>query len=321
MTRQKRKAGGAQPPTKPPIYENVLLQQDIDTSSVKMLCQRLSSSDVRLRDRALERVPAMLSARVRQAVDDTRAEVWDMLEEDMKYLWKGLFFYYYHTDGWKAQDAAADTITRWTSEVFSKETTLKSCVLWAKVGWVALTREWPHIDKWRLNKYMYFVRRYVFHLLRTIPIDEFSTLVRSLFAHDDVQDLCMHVVDVLLDECLRAPRLSNGVLDEVLETVVLRTLTRHPNRALLNRIEVWVLKPLKRLCFEIESPETDPKTASKNLSVPQQEQTTSRSHLIKTVRTLVKKMKHSIIDPDTLDANRSNLIRLHKDLSLKVLDE
>ncbi|KAL3532789.1 hypothetical protein ACH5RR_006310 [Cinchona calisaya] len=168
----------------------------LSASSGSSLIRHLASCNASVRSHSLKLIQAWLS--------ETRSQ---LSEDDMKRLWKGLFYCVWHSDKAPAQGLL---INRICSFLLTLDPLLSlqyfSCFL------VTLRREWTGIDHLRLDKFYLLVRRFVngvFRLMRKYKWDlEYlgkyvEVLEEKGFLADDKllgNGVNYHVVSVFIDE-------------------------------------------------------------------------------------------------------------------------
>lgn len=129
----------------------------------------------------------------------------DLLE--MEKLWRGLYFAMWYCDKPIPQQNLAGNL----GELFSDIVPEQQLPAFHEAFWVIIAKEWPTMDKWRLDKYLMLVRRVLRHLLFRLnahgwPSDEVESYLAVLKKYplsDNAkfpQSLSYHVCDIYLDE-------------------------------------------------------------------------------------------------------------------------
>ncbi|KAL7721289.1 Nucleolar protein [Entamoeba marina] len=113
------------------------MSKEGDMEIALALAQRLSNEDDTIRKQAWESTKSILFNEKTQ-------------DEDVKKIWVGLYFWYWHSDGRPYQKQVRDEITLIiTSKTYSYE----MCLRYVKTGLETLQRYWDDIDYVRINKY------------------------------------------------------------------------------------------------------------------------------------------------------------------------
>lgn len=129
----------------------------------------------------------------------------DLLE--MEKLWRGLYFSMWYCDKPIPQQNLAGNL----GELFSQVVTKPNLPNFQRAFWAIIAKEWPTIDKWRIDKYLMLVRRVLRHSLFRLQaenwkdedIESFLEVLQEFPLRDDPkfpQSLAYHVCDIYLDE-------------------------------------------------------------------------------------------------------------------------
>lgn len=129
----------------------------------------------------------------------------DLLE--MEKLWRGLYFSMWYCDKPIPQQNLAGNL----GELFSKVIPQAQLADFHRAFWVIISKEWPTLDKWRLDKFLMLVRRVLRHLLFRLETDSWPTeevqsfvdVLKEYPLSDNPkfpQSLAYHVCDIYLDE-------------------------------------------------------------------------------------------------------------------------
>ncbi|CAH9090119.1 unnamed protein product [Cuscuta europaea] len=139
-------------------------------------------------------------------------EVWllsqsEIADDDMKKLWKGLFYCLWHSDKAPAQ---SHLINRASSLVLNLDLSL--ALNYFSVFLVSLKREWIGIDRLRLDKFYLLVRKFIYSIFSLCKkhswnVELLSRVVdifinNAFLAEDKLlgNGVCYHIVSVWLDE-------------------------------------------------------------------------------------------------------------------------
>lgn len=176
--------------------------------------------------------------------------VQDVGEDELKKIWKGLFYCLWHSDKAHVQ---GDLINKLAGimESLDAETSLA----FFEVFLTTMRREWNGIDRLRLDKFYRLLRQFlvrVFTLLQKSKWDEetigkyMGALVeKSLLAKDQHPALGvnLHFAEIFLEELRKFQPLSAGTLRLMLQPCY-ATLASASDKTLLKRVKENVFMPL-----------------------------------------------------------------------------
>lgn len=126
---------------------------------------------------------------------------------ELQALWRGLYFSMWYCDKPIPQQTLAGNL----GELFSKVVAEKQLEDFHRAFWLIMAKEWPQVDKWRLDKYLMLVRRVLRHLLFRLEehgwpeeelqsflsvLKEYPLTERSFFP----RSLTYHICDIYFDE-------------------------------------------------------------------------------------------------------------------------
>lgn len=165
--------------------------------------QHLASNQKRIRDRTLKRLQKWLSARSECNNAFTH--------DDMLKLWKGLFYCMWMSDKPLIQENLADAISKLIHRFSRNEYTY----LFIECFFETMSREWFGLDKFRLEKFMMLVRRFLresFVFLKKqkwsdcdikcfFEILEKNALVAKM--NSTFLSFKLHIIDIFLEELAR----------------------------------------------------------------------------------------------------------------------
>lgn len=126
---------------------------------------------------------------------------------DAEKLWRGLYFSMWYCDKPIPQQSLASNFGKLYSEVIPDA----NLDVFHEAFWLVMAREWPSLDKWRLDKFYMLVRRVVRHLFFRLHKTGWNKTQVKLFlavlARGPLstnfkfpQALAYHVCDIYLDE-------------------------------------------------------------------------------------------------------------------------
>ncbi|KAK8601007.1 hypothetical protein V6N13_059247 [Hibiscus sabdariffa] len=180
------------------------------------LIKQLAACDKSSRDRA-----------VRSLLNSWLPSQSEVSDEEMKKLWKGLFYCVWHADKMPAQ---SDLIEKLSSVLLKLEPGLS--LRYFSVFFLTMRREWTGIDKLRLDKFYLLIRRFLnrfFVMLKKSSWDlEFMrrsirVLVDGTFLADDKfqgNGVNYHIASVFLEEIRPFLPLRKEIVEVLLEPFV-----------------------------------------------------------------------------------------------------
>lgn len=189
--------------------------EDITVSASLPLGKALASTEKSIRDEAIRSLAAYLSQ-----ADALDAKPLSDLE--MAKLWKGIFYCFWMSDKPRVQQALANEM----AEIpLSIQKSLKDQTHISNTAWQfyegfldSMVREWWGLDKWRVDKFMMLVRRFInagFRLLdlqgyEKESVERFAAMLikpGGILQANDVKTpngLMYHVCDIYLEELDKA---------------------------------------------------------------------------------------------------------------------
>ncbi|KAJ8770181.1 hypothetical protein K2173_011516 [Erythroxylum novogranatense] len=196
------------------------------------LIRQLAASDNKTRNRA-----------IRTVLKTWLPSESEISEEDMKKLWKGLFYCVWHSDKTAAQTHLIDRL----SSLFP-DLPLPLCLHYFSVFLLTLRREWTGIDALRLDKFYLLIRKFIrsfFLLLKKNSWDlELSErlmgvlLERTFLADDQLQGhgVNYHIASVFLEELRPFLPLSKPVIEILLNPFV-SVMGKVKDKVLLGKVK------------------------------------------------------------------------------------
>ncbi|GLT62955.1 hypothetical protein SLA2020_355560 [Shorea laevis] len=219
------------------------------------LIKRLASCDKLTRDRTVRTLLQTWLPSQRQVP-----------EEDMKRLWKGLFYCVWHADKLPAQ---TELIEKLSSTLPSLDPPLSH--EYFSVFLITMRREWTGIDRLRLDKFYLLIRRFLhcFFLMlkkRSWDLDFVRSSIvilvdRTFLADDNLlgNGVNYHIASVFLEEIRPFLPVRKEVLEVVLETFV-SVMGKVTDKVLVAKIKSNVfdlLIEMGRRLLEIKKSETE----------------------------------------------------------------
>ncbi|PWN35242.1 Nop52-domain-containing protein [Meira miltonrushii] len=214
---ERRRSSGTQKAAAGSSKAAVAAEEDekiTETASLP-LGKALASTEKSIRDDAIRSLAAYLSQ-----ADALNAEPLSDLE--MAKLWKGIFYCFWMSDKPRVQQALANEM----AEIpLSIQKSLKNQQQISNTAWQffegfldSMVREWWGLDKWRVDKFMMLVRRFInagFRLLdlqgyEKESVERFATMLikpGGILQANDVKTpngLMYHVCDIYLEELDKA---------------------------------------------------------------------------------------------------------------------
>ncbi|KAH9530586.1 hypothetical protein CY35_20G010600 [Sphagnum magellanicum] len=200
--------------------------------------RKLASSDVKTREKGMGLLVLWLACQQ------------EVREDELKKIWKGLFYCVWHADKAPVQ---ADLIDRLAGVLENLD--LKLSVEFFKAFLSTMRREWGGIDRLRLDKFYLLLRQVlvrVFAVLRKhewedSTVEKFmnALLKRALLVKDEFPALGinLHMTDIFLDELRKVQPLSSHTLGLMLEPFY-STIAASSDKSLLKRVRERVFNSL-----------------------------------------------------------------------------
>ncbi|KAL1771488.1 ribosomal RNA processing protein 1-like B [Sigmodon hispidus] len=193
-------------------------------SAELQFAQRLASSEKGVRDRAVRKLRQYLSAR-------TQSDTGSFSQEELLKIWKGLFHCMWVQDEPLLQEELANIISQLIHVVNSSE----AQHLFIQTFWQTMNREWPGIDKLRLDKY--------YMLIRLVLRQSFEVLKRNAWEESQIKVF----LDILMKEILNPESQSpDGVRSHLID-VYLDELSTVGGRELLADQNLKLIDPFCRI--------------------------------------------------------------------------
>lgn len=201
--------------------------------------KQLASCEKKLRDRAVRLLESWLTARGMQVSDD-----------ELKKMWKGLFYCVWHADKRLIQ---ADVIEKLACLIRTLE--LPLAIRYLQVFLLTMRREWSGIDHLRLDKFYLMLTRFLHSLFLRLDAHSWDTEITSTFINAFAQGtffavdsfpargVNLHFVDVYLNEVAEFLPLSKDSFALVFEPLY-GVLARVSDRVLVERVRSNVFERL-----------------------------------------------------------------------------
>ncbi|VEU24373.1 DEKNAAC105652 [Brettanomyces naardenensis] len=159
--------------------------------------RKLASNDRKTRDRAFETLTRYLSSK-------SKANQLTLFE--LQKLWKGLYYTMWFSDRPLPQKRLALKM----SSLFSQSISEDQFAVFVTAFWFIVAKEWPQVDKWRIDKYLLLMRyviRECFVQLKNSEFDEklvngyISALEDGILSETSAP--AFHIINIWLDELER----------------------------------------------------------------------------------------------------------------------
>jgi ribosomal RNA-processing protein 1 len=163
-------------------------------------------------------------------------------EDDLKKLWKGLFYCVWHADKFPVQSHLIDRLSSLLLRLH-----LPLSLRYFSVFLLTMRREWPGIDALRLDKFYLLIRRFLHHCFAFLKSNSWDleissrlmgVLVESTFFADDKfqgNGVNYHIASVFLEELRPFLPVRSEILELLLEPFV-SVMGRLPDKVLLGKI-------------------------------------------------------------------------------------
>lgn len=130
--------------------------------------------------------------------------------EELKKLWKGLYFSMWFCDRARPQERLAENL----GALFSETIPLSRFTDFIEAFWTVMIREWPTIDQWRIDKFYLLIRRVLRHNFIRLNTEKWNPKAVNDFLHvyeklvlsgDQKVSVALpyHLCDIYLDELER----------------------------------------------------------------------------------------------------------------------
>ncbi|CAF1995422.1 unnamed protein product [Rotaria magnacalcarata] len=176
-------------------------QESVEIEPERLLVHKLVDSSKAQRTKAIERLKSWINARTLNSASF-------FTYDDLIKIWKGLYYNMWMADKPILQEQLATEISSWIHEFRDND---QAC-LYIDAGFATFPREWWGIDRWRLSKFMTFVRYFLresFMFLKNLKwlkadVLKFTKMLRqnvlSANGNRSCDGLKLHVTDIYLEE-------------------------------------------------------------------------------------------------------------------------
>jgi len=176
-------------------------EESTDIEPERILVHKLVDSSKAQRNKAVEKLKSWINVRTSNPKNF-------FTHDDLIKIWKGLYYNMWMADKPLLQDQLAAQISSWIHEFRNDD----QARLYIDAGFATFAREWWGIDRWRLSKFMTFVRyflRETFVFLKRLhwakeDIDKFTKMIRRNVLSPNENRSCdglkLHITDVYLEE-------------------------------------------------------------------------------------------------------------------------
>ncbi|CAF1256724.1 unnamed protein product [Rotaria magnacalcarata] len=176
-------------------------QESVEIEPERLLVHKLVDSSKAQRTKAIERLKSWINARTLNSASF-------FTYDDLIKIWKGLYYNMWMADKPILQEQLATEISSWIHEFRDND---QAC-LYIDAGFATFAREWWGIDRWRLSKFMTFVRYFLresFMFLKNLKwlkadVLKFTKMLRqnvlSANGNRSCDGLKLHVTDIYLEE-------------------------------------------------------------------------------------------------------------------------
>lgn len=194
--------------------------EDSTSNATLPMGKALASTEKSIRDEAIQSLAAYLS----QA---DRLDSEPLSDLEMAKLWKGIFYCFWMSDKPRVQQALANEMAEIPLKI---QRSLKDRKKISNTAWQffegfldSMVREWWGLDKWRVDKFMMLVRRFINAGFRLLDLQQFqdesvkrftAMLIKpgGILQANDVKTpngLMYHVCDIFLEEFDKAITLES----------------------------------------------------------------------------------------------------------------
>lgn len=214
-------------------------QDGMSESGVRVLAKHLADSSKEKRDKTM----GVLSKWLRER--ETEQKKLDELE--MLQVWKGLFYSLWMSDKVAVQQELADKI----AALMGNFRRSSNAVLFFRCFFIIMLREWPGLDKIRLDKFLSLIRKVVYQSLLFAKdkgkFESICTVIRDQVLMKKPLGLAYHICDVYFDEISRSgcnELESSEQLDELLSPFYCLLGDNHCAEPLFDHVMKRIFDPL-----------------------------------------------------------------------------
>lgn len=122
-----------------------------------IFAQKLASNEVKVRAKAMKKLSMWLTSRSNSSPEGSFSE------EEMLRVWKGLFYCFWMSDKMLVQEELAEQMSSLLHCFYQsgKSSLSNDGMMFVRCGLRTLGREWKGIDRFRMDKFMMLVRRFL----------------------------------------------------------------------------------------------------------------------------------------------------------------
>ncbi|KAH8236001.1 hypothetical protein KR032_012238, partial [Drosophila birchii] len=181
------------------------------------IVEALACNDVVKRNAQVRKLPKWF---------ELRATSFPFNEEDLKRIWKGLYYTMWKSDKPIVQEELAERLAHMVDS-FGGNTTCSLAYFSAFMR--TMSEEFSGIDQWRMDKFLMLVRRMLRHTLRLLKQNTWSVKLINAFNHNMQQSvlcetpqshgLTMHYLDIFIEELAK---MSDGDITAAQVNIFLR---------------------------------------------------------------------------------------------------
>jgi len=151
----------------PHFFEGLGMKGPVSAPPVDVqFAQKLAANDKKDRDRAVKKLKKWFGARSSGFPQD-----------ELMRIWKGLFYCYWMSDKPLVQEELAENISSMVASFQTSQDGLGFVQAFAKT----FQREWFGVDRWRMDKTMMLVRRFLRHSLKLVAKAEWEEVLLEAF--------------------------------------------------------------------------------------------------------------------------------------------
>lgn len=155
----------------------------------------------------------------------------EFTSDDMIRIWKGLYYCFWMQDKALLQEELALNISKLLDCLQEQP---QQCILFMKTFLITICREWPNIDKWRLDKFMMLMRKFFRRYFEWLAKNDWNQQflqeslqiwkmnVMSIDDSESPEGVKFHFASLLLDELdgLPVDRISADIVMELLKPYI-----------------------------------------------------------------------------------------------------
>lgn len=284
----------------------------------KLFAIKLADNDKKIRDKCIKKITTYIKAR-----SSTKDDLFN--EEELVTIWKGLHYAMWMCDKALIQEELNDRICN-LIHCFNNND--KQVMLFVKVYFITIIREWNGIDKWRIDKFMMMMRTMLRQTLNYLSQKKWEKLLVKKFnkimlehplnINDDrtPDGVSYHVSDIYLEELVKVGKSLKPLKAVTMLHIFIRSMAICKKRPFVDHLAKRLFEQIIE-CSDVGlNPEIEEELANTKafgLQLGEEEDTSLEEHSVKFDYTkLAQSMYKEANTPECLQRNKKHLFDLVK---------